>query len=107
MKKCNWCEKEIVESDELTTLKENLSCPGLCAICEPTFTEQQVIDGVCCLTCYEINTGLGQTQRDWLYPPYCLKCTSPIYSSCAFNMKSINHQFKKGKEVYQVPDRTF
>ena len=96
MQICNWCEKEIVVDPALSTLRESLADLDLCAICQPTFTEQQVIDGGCCLTCYEINTGLGQTQREWLYPPYCLKCKSPVYFSCAFNMDSINYQLKKG-----------
>ena len=75
MQVCNLCEKKIVVSNDLTALKENLSCPGLCAICEPTFTEQQVIDGVCCLSCYELSINFSLKEK---FTIYCEECDSEI-----------------------------
>ncbi|MBF0232838.1 MAG: hypothetical protein HQK65_07350 [Desulfamplus sp.] len=83
---CLWCEHDFEPSIEYSNLQEMMAIP----IGDPTFSEQQVINGTLCLSCHK-----HYSKMSWL-GPVCLKCGRFLYFS-----NTVDPDERRSEKYYQ------
>jgi hypothetical protein len=91
--RCELCNGVIEESEFIQNLRYMLEIP----IVETEPIEQMVIDGTCCLDCYQRQSYPQNKALKYVTGMrYCTRCGDPLYSSIAGMATVVHQRFENG-----------